>query len=542
MEFALWEPLIESTNSAGRWLWNDLICQKLSVSTQQPEPLFPEFLSTFSEHSVPLMGHVEEVTRILLICHAEGMHNRYQNLLSEIHDDDSGLTALGWQQADKLASWLKNHERIEVLVSGAQLHSRLTAQRIGQALNLPVSVAEELPGRLGEQDAPTEVMAAPEELDPEIHTSTHNAVVKPYVEFHHALISTLVKVLQQYRGKTIALISSNSAIATILRHFFGAHQLRVQITYTGLSEIRYQSERWYLNYVNRTEHIPQEPLLANGTNASASHDDSDDDVSLIAHTYNNVAQNIEEWYSKQTMASATKRIEHLLHFAAFPSGLQILDLGSGLGLLTLMLTAQGAKEAIGVDISLTMLEKAEFIRLSNADQFARRVNFRLAPAQSMPFRNERFDAVVCRSVIHQSHNPERIMAEVVRVLKPGGIFILADLISDDDPVKGATQNEIESHRNPCHIAVRTKDAYRQIVIDAGFELIKEAETSFERDLEEWMAEIQTDPNERVTVREMIEASMETDAAGMNVRRQADRLVFDQHFYYLKAIRADTFGQ
>lgn len=507
-----------------------------SVSTNLSEPLFPESLASLDEQSDASMGNAEEVTRILLICHAEGMHNRYQNLLRTVHGDDSGLTALGWQQADKLASWLKHHERVEVLVSGAQLHSRLTAQRIGQSLNLPVSVAEELPGRLGEENALAEVMAAPDELDPEIHTSTHNAVVKPYVEFHHALISTLVKVLQEYRGKTIALISSNSAIATILRHFFGAHQLRVKIAHTGLSEIRYQDGRWYLNYVNRTEHLPQKPILTSAERNEIREFHEDEDVGLIAQTYNHVAQQMEEWYSGETMAATTQRIEHFLQFAALDSDLSILDLGSGLGILTLILAAQGAKEAIGIDVSLAMLEKAEFIRLTNAEQFARHVNFRLAPAQSMPFRNERFDAVISRLVISHAQTPERIMDEVSRVLKPKGVFVLADLVSANDPVKRATQNAIESRRNPCHTAARTKEQYRRIVSEAGFEVLKEADASFERELEEWLAEIQTDPHDRVAVREMIEASLETDAAGMNVRRQNQSLVFDQHIYYLKARR------
>lgn len=476
------------------------------------------------------------VTRILLICHAEGMHDRYQDLLSQVGADDSGLTALGWQQADKLASWLKTHERIEVLVSGTQLHSRLTAQRIGQALGLPISVAEELPGRLGEEDALSDMASGPDELDPEIHTSTHHAVVRPYIEFHHALISSLVKVLQSYTGKTIAILSSNSGIATILRHFFGAHQLLVQISHTGVSEIRHHNGRWYLQYVNRTEHLPQPTLHHHDDRKNAANPQESEDVSLIAHTYNTVAQQIEEWYDDHTITGITQRIEHLLDFANLPPNLLTLDVGSGIGLLTLLSAARGASEAIGIDVSLSMLERAEFIRLSNANHFARSVNFRLAPAQAMPFRSERFDAIFCRIVLSQARAPEQVLSEIFRVLKPGGILILADLITDDDPVKRATQNAIESKRNPCHVAARTQGAYLDLLADTGFDIVAESFAVFERDLEQWLAEIQTPPEDRVAVREMVEASLETDAAGMNARRVADRLLFDQQLYYVKAVK------
>ena len=506
------------------------------MSTILTEPLFSESIRSSLDFGDGAISNPQEVTRILLICHAEGMHNRYEQLLTQVRDDDSGLTALGWQQAGSLAEWLRTHERIEVLVSGAQLHSRLTAQRIGQALGLPVSVAEELPGRLGEEDALTESEVALDELDPEIHTSTHNAVVRPYVEFHHALISALVKVLQEYQGKTIALISSSSGIATILRHFFGAHQLLVEIAHTGLSEIQHQDGRWYLHYVNRSEHLPLPPLHQDEGNADADDGATDEDISLIAQTYNTVAQQMEEWYSTERIVASTRRIEHLLNFAALPSGLSVLDVGSGIGLLALSLAAQGAREAIGIDVSLSMLERAEFIRLSNSEQFALNVNFRLAPAQSMPFRNERFDATVCRGVLSQARSPERILAELYRVLKPGGTLIVADLVSADDPVKRATQNAIESQRNPCHVSVHTKENYQTMLAETGYHILKASQATFERDLEEWLAEIQAAPESRVAVRDMIEASLETDAAGMTARRVSDRLVFDQHFYYLQVVK------
>ena len=77
--------------------------------------------------------------RLLLICHAEEMQNRYANLVSS----DSGLTAVGWQQTDVLTNWLHRHYRIHVLFSGPELRNRLTAQRVGQSIGLPVTVYEE---------------------------------------------------------------------------------------------------------------------------------------------------------------------------------------------------------------------------------------------------------------------------------------------------------------------------------------------------------------------------------------------------------------
>lgn len=69
------------------------------------------------------------------------MHDVYRDLSHE----NSGLTARGWEQSETVAQWLQTHERIDQLFSGQQLHSRLTAQRIGQTLGLSVKVNRNIP-------------------------------------------------------------------------------------------------------------------------------------------------------------------------------------------------------------------------------------------------------------------------------------------------------------------------------------------------------------------------------------------------------------
>jgi hypothetical protein len=59
---------------------------------------------------------------------------------------------------------------------------------------------------------------------------------------------------------------------------------------------------------------------------------------------------------------------------------------------------------------------------------------------------------------------------------------------------------------------------------------------FERELEDWLSDIQSDPGNRAVVREMVEAGLETDATGLKVRRQGGKLIFDQRLIYLKAIK------
>jgi ubiquinone/menaquinone biosynthesis C-methylase UbiE len=214
--------------------------------------------------------------------------------------------------------------------------------------------------------------------------------------------------------------------------------------------------------------------------------------------------------------------------------LTILDVGAGAGALAINLAEDGAREVVGVDISPVMLEAAELLRLQSRSTNVRRVSFRLAPAHALPFRDDRFDAIFCRLLLHHSHRPQDILQELARLLKHGGLLILADLLSVDDPVKRATQNAIEEKRNPSHVAARSADQYRKLVTAAGLLIEAEQTVTFERGLDEWLDDMQVEPASRIQVREMIEAGLETDAAGLNPRRRGDAIFFEQRLFYLKA--------
>ena len=122
------------------------------------------------------------------------------------------------------------------------------------------------------------------------------------------------------------------------------------------------------------------------------------------------------------------------------------------------------------------------------------------------------------------------------MLKPGGILVFADLVGPDDPVKRATQNTIESRRNPSHAAALSAEQYRKLLTTSGFTIEGETVAVFEQDLEEWLSELGSLPANRSVVREMMEAGLETDAAGLNVRRQSGKLIFDRRLIYLKATK------
>ena len=462
--------------------------------------------------------------RVLFICHAEDMHDLYDYADNE----STGLTAQGWEQADMLANWLRSHELIDALVSDNLLQCRLTAQRVGQAMGLPVTVFRELP-----HCVPLAAEGAGNGKGERTLMPGESSATAPLAEEERMLLVALDKLFGEHWGTTLAVVTCGSNVAALVRALAGLGNVDIRVDHTGISEITYVSGHWRVNYVNRSPHLAQPLVTPRNVREEAAHTPEElEDLSSVVRVYNRVAMNDLE----RKRQDDPQRIRHLLNFAKLPHDLRVLDIGTGIGLLPLLLAEEGAKQVVGIDISPEMLELAEYIRLSRGSEAAARVTYRLAPAHALPFREDSFDAVTSRLVLNHVRRPERIIREIVRVLRPGGILILAELLGVDNPVKRATQNAIEERRNASHVAARGIEQYNKLLTDVGFQIEAKETASFDRELEEWMAIYLADRADAAIVREMIEAGLETDASGMNARRQGNSLHFDQRMYYVRAVK------
>ena len=111
---------------------------------------------------------------------------------------------------------------------------------------------------------------------------------------------------------------------------------------------------------------------------------------------------------------------------AFPF-LNVLDVGTGTALIPIELCRrESACRIIAIDLAAEMLKLAD-LNISRTD-FASRIRAEQVDAKHMPYEADWFDAVISNSIVHHIPEPRSVFAEMWRVLRPGGVLFIRDLL------------------------------------------------------------------------------------------------------------------
>jgi demethylmenaquinone methyltransferase / 2-methoxy-6-polyprenyl-1,4-benzoquinol methylase len=112
----------------------------------------------------------------------------------------------------------------------------------------------------------------------------------------------------------------------------------------------------------------------------------------------------------------------------------VLDIATGTGDLAILMTNTSAEKIIGLDISAGMLEVGK--NKIKAQNLSDKIEMILADSENMPFEDNTFDAITVAFGVRNFENLEKGLAEILRVLKPDGIFIILETsVPDKTPYK-----------------------------------------------------------------------------------------------------------
>ncbi len=176
------------------------------------------------------------------------------------------------------------------------------------------------------------------------------------------------------------------------------------------------------------------------------------------------------WEAELAMRLASQAAAFLLpHLRA---GMHVLDAGCGPGSISLGLAAAVAPgEVVSIDIQPSQVEQA---RALAAQRGVTNVRFEASNVYELPFPDGSFDAAFANTVLQQLREPVRALAELRRVLRPGGIAGVRDvdlggqLIAPETPLLkqwlSLVERVLQHNGGKPHIGRH----HRRLLLEAGF--------------------------------------------------------------------------
>ncbi len=174
-------------------------------------------------------------------------------------------------------------------------------------------------------------------------------------------------------------------------------------------------------------------------------------------------------------------------------GQTVLDLGSGGGIDVLLSARRVGREgmAYGLDMTDEMLELA---RENQRKAGVENVEFLKGEIEEIPLPDDSVDVIISNCVINLSADKPRVLAEAFRVLRPGGLFAVSDIV-----VRGAVPEAIRRSVElwvGCVAGALEEEEYLGLLRDAGFADVEIEPTRIYRvaDAGEFLAEAGLDPD------------------------------------------------
>jgi SAM-dependent methyltransferase len=206
-----------------------------------------------------------------------------------------------------------------------------------------------------------------------------------------------------------------------------------------------------------------------------------------------------EAYVRSAGHAGGEDLDRLLLWGRARGAARVLDIATGGG-HTALAFAGFTPIVVATDLTLPMLQAARGFALS---QGATGVRFLAADVEALPFKDASFGVVTCRIAAH--HFPELLPAvrQVARALRPGGSFLIQDILGHDDDDCAAFILEVEKRRDPSHVRSFRQPEWTAFLRAAGLTVIDEAVMSKLRVWDEWTGRTRMSPEAKADLERFV---------------------------------------
>ncbi len=236
-------------------------------------------------------------------------------------------------------------------------------------------------------------------------------------------------------------------------------------------------------------------------------------------------------YVRSPGHAAGKDLDRLVGWARTHGEALALDVATGGGHTALALSGV-CRRVIALDFTVPMLEAARrFIHAKGGSN----VSFVAADVDALPFPDGAFDLASCRIAPHHFSDVPNAVSEISRVLKPGGEFLLQDILGHDDPDLAAFITDVERRRDPTHVRAYRSDEWLKYLEAAGLKIIEEATITKERMFDEWTARVETPATVKADLERFILTAPARYRKAFSVKGEGNRLVaFSDRYLLVRA--------
>jgi len=152
----------------------------------------------------------------------------------------------------------------------------------------------------------------------------------------------------------------------------------------------------------------------------------------------------------------------LAELAGVAPGQRVVDVACGRGATALLLARELGCEAVGVDLGARAIAHAR-----HAAGAGERASFLVGDAETLPLRDAGFDVALSECSLCTFPDKPRAIAEMTRVVRPGGTIAIADVTADLDALPAALRTA--AAQVACVAGARSADEYVTLLRDAGCE-------------------------------------------------------------------------
>jgi ubiquinone/menaquinone biosynthesis C-methylase UbiE len=225
-------------------------------------------------------------------------------------------------------------------------------------------------------------------------------------------------------------------------------------------------------------------------------------------------------YVSSPLHAAGEDLDRLLAWGAARRADRVLDVATGGG-HTALAFAGVARRVVAYDLTEPILAAA---RAHARARGAAAIEFVAGDAGALPFRDESFDVVTCRTAAHHFSDVVAAIRQIHRVLRPGGSLLLQDILGHDDADASAFILEVEKRRDPSHVRSYRAAEWKAFLRAAGLTVMEDAVIWKLREWNEWTGRMRMTPEARRDLEAFVRRASERCRTAFEFRFTPDAVV------------------